>query len=149
MSDNPDDVKDRVAQRFNTKTDENDADATGAARDEQSTDTDQPKQQPQTDTENTATETNELPAWNDQNAKNAQNVKKAWNAITVYLPDDIQRDYSTAYKRLDLELTDETDFILKKTRHYNPLIIELGMERLERMELHEITERMEQFEPHQ
>lgn len=146
MSDNADEVKDRVAERFQTTQDE-DHDTTDHDRDHSGA-TAESDQHVQTDTgsRNTMTEQN---ARDDQNAKkvrNAQNVKKAWNAITVYLPDDIERKYSKAYKRLDLELTDD-DITLKKTRHYNPLVIELGMEQLERMERNEITERIEQFEP--
>lgn len=149
MSDNPDDVKDRIAQRFNTESDD-ESSATASTPEEQSTGATSNSQQTQTD-QNTGKEgkvKNERAARNEWNARKAQNVKKAWNAITVYLPDEIEREYSKAYKRLDLELMDESDLTLKKTRHYNPLIIELGVERLEQMERNEIKERMEQFEPY-
>jgi hypothetical protein len=148
MSDDSDDVKDRVAQRFNTETDEDESSSTAPVREERSAEATTQQTQTDQNAENERNEKNERTAWNAQNMRKAQNVKKAWNAITVYLPDDIEREYSKAYKRLDLELTDEPDLTLKKTRHYNPLIIELGVERLEQMELHEIKERMEQFDPH-
>lgn len=146
MSDNPDDVKDRIAQRFNTESDEEES----STPDERSTEATENSQQTRTkqNAVKEKKERNERAARNEQNARKAQNVKKAWNAITVYLPDEIEREYSKAYKRLDLELMDEPDLTLKKTRHYNPLIIELGVERLEQMERNEIKERMEQFEPY-
>jgi hypothetical protein len=147
MSDNSDDVKNRVAQRFNTEDneDEDEPAATASTPEERSIKNSQQTNQNARRERKKGNERSEL---NEQNARKAQNVKKAWNAITVYLPDEIEREYSKAYKQLDLELMDETDLTLKKTRHYNPLIIELGVECLEQMERNEIKERMEQFEPY-
>jgi hypothetical protein len=43
-----------------------------------------------------------------------------------------------------LELSEaETDLELQKTRHFYPLIIELGLERLEEMDVTEITDQLE------
>ena len=75
------------------------------------------------------------------------NVKRDWNARSFYLPDGLDRELSTAYKRLDLGLAEENaGLTLKKTRHYYPLVVELGLERMERMEQQELKERMEQRE---
>jgi len=75
----------------------------------------------------------------------AQNVKKEWNVRSIYLDDDLDRQLLTAFKRLDLELSEaETDINLKKTRHFYPLLVELGLERLESMDITEVTERLEE-----
>ena len=80
-----------------------------------------------------------------QKAQKAQNVKKEWNVRSIYLDDDLDRQLLTAFKRLDLELSEaETDINLKKTRHFYPLLVELGLERLESMDLTEVTERLEE-----
>lgn len=87
------------------------------------------------------TERNERPS---QKAQKAQNVKKEWNVRSVYLNDELDSQLMTAFKRLDLELSEaDAQVDLKKTRHFYPLIVELGLERLEAMEVTEITERLE------
>ena len=80
---------------------------------------------------------------NEGNAWTSKNVKKDWNATTVYLPDELDQAMTTAYKRTDLELSAEFDHSIKKTRHYYPLLIALGMEQLESMESNEVMEALE------
>lgn len=83
-------------------------------------------------------------ASNQSGSGKAQNVKKDWNARSVYLPDGVDGDLTTAFKRLDFELSQAGyNFSLKKTRHFYPLVIQLGLERLGGMELNEVMERME------
>ena len=90
---------------------------------------------------------------NSQNAQNAQNkntpdsgnVKRDWNVRSVYLDDELDDQLTTAFKRLDLELSEAgSDLQLKKTRHFYPLVVALGLEQLERMESSEVTERLEE-----
>lgn len=77
----------------------------------------------------------------------AQNVKKEWNVRSFYLDDDLDDELTTAFKRLDLELSEaDADIDLKKTRHYYPLIVELGLEQMEGMDVEELTERLERTE---
>lgn len=79
-----------------------------------------------------------------QNAQKTKNIKKEWNVRSFYLDDDLDGDLSTAFKRLDLELSEaDTEVDLKKTRHFYPLIVSLGLERLEEMEVTEVTEELE------
>jgi len=79
-----------------------------------------------------------------QTSQKAQNIKKEWNVRSIYLDDDLDSELITAFKRLDLDLSEvDTDVDLKKTRHFYPLIVELGLEQLESMEVTEITERLE------
>lgn len=123
MSDGRDEVTDRVASRFDSDDD--------GEEDRQPSEADQP-------TEKTTDK-------NAMNTQRAKNVKKAWNTKSIYLPDDLDSQLSKAYKRLDLELDDEIDQ-LKKTRHFYPLVINAGLERLEEMERNEVLESMERIE---
>lgn len=75
--------------------------------------------------------------------RKSKNVKKDWNATTIYLPDELNRDLSTVYKRTDLDLSETSDRSLKKTRHYYPLVIALGLERLESMDTNEVMEALD------
>lgn len=79
------------------------------------------------------------------NATKSKNVKEDWNATTIYLPDKLDREFSTAYKRADLELSEVSDRSLKKTRHYYPLIVALGLERLESMDSNEVMEELDKL----
>ena len=73
------------------------------------------------------------------------NVKRDWNVRSVYLDDELDDQLTTAFKRLDLELSEAgSDLQLKKTRHFYPLVVALGLEQLERMESSEVTERLEE-----
>ena len=81
---------------------------------------------------------------NAQKSQKPQNVKKEWNVRSIYLDDTLETELTTLFKRLDLELSEaETDVELQKTRHFYPLIIELGLERLEEMDVTEITDQLE------
>lgn len=122
-------VRDRLSDRFD---------------DEESSD----EQDTQKELDETATAGNdETPntSMNERNAWASKNVKKDWNATTIYLPDDLNRAMTTAYKRVDLELSAEFDYSVKKTRHYYPLLIALGMEQLEGMEANEVMEALEEM----
>jgi hypothetical protein len=123
MSDGRDEVTDRVANRF-------DAD-------------DEDKQEKQSSKGHQPDE--ETTVQSEMSSHRAKNVKKEWNAKSIYLPDDMNSHLSKAYKRLDLELDDEIDQF-KKTRHFYPLVISAGLERLEEMESNEVLESMERIE---
>jgi len=88
-----------------------------------------------------------------QKAKNAQrsqkdlpNIKEAWGTKSVYLPDDLLDELGKAYKQLDLNLDDDLEQF-EKTRHFYPLLIMEGIERVESMESKEILERLEEIDP--
>jgi hypothetical protein len=122
MSD--DEIDDRLSKRFGSDGDEDDSED----------DTDMSSQP----------DRNAQSSQKSQNAKNAKNIKKEWNVRSFYLDDDLDDDLTTAFKRLDLDLDGtDTDINMKKTRHFYPLIVELGLERLEEMEVTEVTERLE------
>lgn len=80
----------------------------------------------------------------EQSSQKAQNIKKEWNVRSFYLDDELENELTTAFKRLDLDLTEtDTEINLKKTRHFYPLIVKLGLERLEELEVTEVTEKLE------
>lgn len=116
-----DEIDDRLSKRFGDESDEPD--------DSEETDmSSQPNRNAQT----------------SQNAQKARNIKKEWNVRSVYLSDALDDDLTTAFKRLDLDLdATDTDIDLKKTRHFYPLIVELGLEHLEELDIAEVTERLE------
>ena len=125
-------VQDRVAQRFDT---------------DESSEQSSPSERGGVASENSESESprDGQNAQNAQNAQKAKNVKKAWNATSIYLPDGLDTKLSTMYKRVDLQLSEDAGRSIKKTRHYYPVVIALGLERMERMESEEIIEVMEEL----
>ena len=126
MTDGRDDVNDRLAKRFGDDSD----DDSDEARNEQRSKNDKNSQN----------------ARNARNGKNVENVKDEWKAKTVYLPENVDSELSKTFKRLDLELDDELSSF-RKTRHFYPLLVAVGMEHLERMEREELMEQLENLDP--
>ena len=122
------DVKSRFARRF-------DDDGGGSGKDE-----------PASKDGEVKTDRNATNPVTEKKSKKAKNVKKEWNAKSVYLPDEIEQSLSRTYKKLDWQLDEDEGISIKKTRHYYPLIIMLGLEQLESMESTEVKERLEVLE---
>ncbi|EMA26848.1 hypothetical protein [Haloarcula marismortui] len=81
---------------------------------------------------------------NAQKNEKAQNIKKEWNVRSFYLDDDLDDEVTTAFKRLDLALSESnSDVDLKKTRHFYPLLVELGLEQVDEMDVEDIAQRLE------
>ncbi|WP_394345677.1 hypothetical protein, partial [Halogeometricum borinquense] len=96
---------------------------------------------------NTKASTSDGSSKNDKSGWDVDNVKSDWTARSVYLPDGIDSGLDRAYKRLDLDLDEaEVDREFRKTRHFYPLLVALGMERLEEMEPQELIEFLEGLE---
>ena len=126
-----DDIDDRLSKRFESS-------KTADEQQDDSTESSESNQNSQKSQTNNNSQKN-------KKAQKAQNVKKEWNVRSIYLDDDLDRQLLTAFKRLDLELSEaQTDINLKKTRHFYPLLVELGLERLESMDITEVTERLEE-----
>ncbi|OYR79315.1 hypothetical protein DJ84_18345 [Halorubrum ezzemoulense] len=85
-------------------------------------------------------------AKNERNSMRAKNVKESWSATSVYLPEFLDRQLTTTYKHADLEFEEEFGRSLQKTRYYYPLLVALGMERIEEMGAQELQERIEDLE---
>lgn len=126
MSDNPgDDVKSRFAERF-----ENDE----TAENEQTEQTSKTVKNEQTE-KNSASEQKQEKA----------NIKQEWTNHSFYLPDELTDDLSRQYKYLDLELDEEFGLSIQKTRHYYPLIVTLGLQRLDELSSKEIKGELEEL----
>jgi hypothetical protein len=124
MSEN-NDLDDRLSRRFDNDSPE---------------DTDNSESESDTDHASSKSQSGK----NAQKSQKPQNVKKEWNVRSIYLDDTLESELTTLFKRLDLELSEaETDLELQKTRHFYPLIVELGLERLEEMDVTEITDQLE------
>jgi hypothetical protein len=120
-----DEIDDRLSRRFDDDQDDEDSTTSEESQNDMTSGQSGVERKPQT-------------------SQKAQNIKKEWNVRSFYLDDDLDSDLTTAFKRLDLSLSEsDAEVNLKKTRHFYPLIVELGLERLEEMDVTEVTERLE------
>lgn len=145
-------VKDRLARRFDgedgdTDRRENDesTDTTGETGTRSDRDGGERSGEDRNGPDRDDDDRTERPSRNEESSKKAKNVKKEWKALSFYLPDELEADLSRTYKRLDWELEADRGISIKKTRHYYPLVVELGLERIEEMDSNELEERIESF----
>lgn len=71
-----------------------------------------------------------------------ESVKKEWPAVNMYLPEPLRKMIDDRYRELRYQSGDE----LQKGRHYYPLIARIGFERVAKMDVEEIRERLEAWE---
>jgi Skp family chaperone for outer membrane proteins len=146
-----DELDDRLSRRFESSRNDED-DRSEESQNDMSSPSAQNEQTSQKDEDDMSSSSaekdgNEETSKNDEDEQTSQdggNVKEDWNVRSFYLEDDLDERLSTAVKRLDLELSEsDSEIDLKKTRHVYPLLVELGLERLEEMDVTEVTERLE------
>ena len=100
----------------------------------------------------TKQEKNEKQDLSSKTANSSKNKRKEispkddWTNHSVYLSDDLASSLSRSYKRLDLDLDEEYGLLIKKTRHYYPLIVKLGLEQLDDLDIKEVKDRLEELE---
>ena len=76
---------------------------------------------------------------NTQSAWTVDSVREAWNGTTFYLPDEMRDQLDDEFRRVEYELGGEIDGTsLKKDRHFKPLVISVGLDRLQEMDAEEI-----------
>lgn len=75
-------------------------------------------------------------------SKNSEGSVTDWKNHSFYLRKNLADQLSSDYKKLDWQLDEHLNQDLKKTRHYYPLIVELGLERLEELDSEEIADRI-------
>ena len=147
--DQKDDLSERLRGRFDDPSD-NQADDIDETDDQEATDATQSEQpsrsMPETTSQNSKNEKSAKNAKNDMNAMRVKNVKESWSATSIYLPEFLDRQLTTTYKHADLGFEEEFGHSLQKTRYYYPLLVALGMERIEQMEAQELQERIEDLE---
>lgn len=122
MTDGPgDDVKNRFASRF--ENDDEDSESRMEQKDRKS-----------------------QSSRNEGSSQTVKNVKTEWNTFTFYLDDTLSGQLNRLYKKLDWQLADEHDMSISKTRHYYPLVVRLGLERLDSLDSKEVKERLDDLE---
>lgn len=83
------------------------------------------------------------PEWDSEYpSMGVKSVKKEWDAVNIYLPTEYIDRMDEHFRKLRYESGDE----LQKARHYYLLVVTLGLERVEGMELSEVKEELERID---
>lgn len=130
-----DDVKDKMAKRFES---EENAEKDEREKTEKSDETEKSSKLAKT----SKTTKNNEPEENGESGSEVT-IKDAWTNHSVYLDDELADTLSSQYKKLDWQLDDEYDLSIQKTRHYYPLVVALGLERVAELDSKEIKERID------
>jgi hypothetical protein len=78
--------------------------------------------------------------------KGPVNVKKAWNTRSVYLPEEIDDDLTLTFEELRLQARQsDEEFLPQKTRHYYPVLVELGRQQIAEMETDEFADAVDEI----
>lgn len=82
-----------------------------------------------------------------QNAWDTESIRDDWHANSVRLPKHLQDAWDAEHKRLDYELTQQdVDIDYSKDRYYKPLVIALGLSRLQSMDTTEVETTLEKIQ---
>lgn len=143
-------VQDRMAQRLDDGGTDTEADDAGIDG------TDDMRAQSKMSDSSQGEPTDAQRAMRDPSAWDVDNIRNAWTGVTIYLPNHLQGRLDDEYRRVDYDLEGEiseagdvggTD--LRKDRHFKPLVIALGLERLSRMEGNDLNACIERMMRHE
>lgn len=65
-------------------------------------------------------------------------VTDQWVGTTIYLPESLRDELDLVFRKLNFERKAAADAELKKLKHYYPLVVQLGLERMETLDTEEV-----------
>ena len=130
MSDDEDDVKNRLGMRFDSDS-ENDSES-------------EPEDDPEPEPEPEAEPEPEPEPEDDPDPKpkvpefaaDIDNVRETFDNVSIYIPEQMHIDVDNEYQRLAYE----TDWKFQKLRHYHPLLLYYGLGVIESLDGDEVIE---------
>ena len=75
--------------------------------------------------------------------ENGQSVKERQTGTYMYLPDAQVKDLRRVYNVIKAEYEYEYDLPFEKNRHFYPLVVQFGLERLQEMDPATVRDRLE------
>ena len=94
-----------------------------------------------------ATETTESGSTSGTNetSETKTNIKDEWNGRTIYIPDDLLDEMEDAYLESQLKLRKAGQDEFKKSRHFYPVLVQLGVEALSEADAEEVQARLSEL----
>jgi len=82
-----------------------------------------------------------------QSAWDTESIRDDWHANSVRLPKHLQNAWDAEHKKVDYELTQQdVEIDYSKDRWYKPLVIALGLSKLQSMDITEVETALEEMQ---
>ena len=76
-----------------------------------------------------------------------QSAKDLYQGTYMYLPEDLRQEFDLVASEVDTQRQRRNGKQVEKIRHFEPLVVELGLEAIENMDDDELEERLAEFDP--
>ena len=88
----------------------------------------------------------EQPAEQEQQEE-PQSAKDLYQGTYIYLPEDLRQEFDLVASEMDTQRQRRNGKQVEKIRHFEPLVVALGLEAIENMDDSELEERLAEFDP--
>jgi hypothetical protein len=88
----------------------------------------------------------EQPAKPEQQ-EDSQSIKDQYQGTYIYLPEDLREEFDLVADEMDTARRRRTGKHVEKIRHFEPLVVALGMEKIEELDDDELEDRLAEFDP--
>ncbi|EMA56791.1 hypothetical protein [Halococcus thailandensis] len=88
----------------------------------------------------------EQPAEQEQQ-EDPQSAKDLYQGTYMYLPEDLRQEFDLVASEMDTQRQRRNGKQVEKIRHFEPLVVSLGLEAIENMDDDELEERLAEFDP--
>lgn len=83
----------------------------------------------------------------EQNPDPAGSIKDQYDGIYMFLPDDLLNEFNIVAGEVDSARRRHSGKQVEKIRHFEPLVVALGLEAIENMDDGELEKRLAEFDP--
>jgi hypothetical protein len=88
----------------------------------------------------------EQPAEQEQQEE-PQSAKELYQGTYMYLPEDLRQEFDLVASEMDTQRQRRNGKQVEKIRHFEPLVVALGLEAIEDLDDDELEERLAEFDP--
>lgn len=88
----------------------------------------------------------EQPAEPEQQEE-SQSIKDQYQGTYIYLPEDLRQEFDLVAQELDTQRQRQNGKQVEKIRHFEPLVVALGLDAIENMDDDELEECLAEFDP--
>ena len=76
-----------------------------------------------------------------------QSAKDLYQGTYMYLPEDLRQEFDLVASEVDTQRQRRNGKKVEKIRHFEPLVVALGLEAIENLDDDELEERLAEFDP--
>lgn len=76
----------------------------------------------------------------------SQSIKDQYQGTYIYLPEDLRQEFDLIADEMDTARRRRTGKHVEKIRHFEPLVVALGIEAIENMDDDELEERLAEYD---